>query len=524
MTYTKDNNLNAHSVCIVGDEDQSIYSWRGATASNILNFKNDYPKTEQIKIEQNYRSVQPILKTANKVISNNKHRNEKKLWSDKKAVNRILKIKCQSDYQESDIAVETVKAAKFKNHSAAILYRTHFQSRVIEEALIKNSIPYTMVGGIQFYERKEVKDILSYLKLIVNPFDKVSLSRVINCPTRKLGDKFQEMFEEHWSAEPLLDFKQLANKIITENYEQKSKLESLNKFCKIFDGLNANSKPTEAINQILKSTDYFAFIKDTDEGQEVNDRIDNIKELVRATEHIEDLEAKTVSSFLEEVALMQDKLNNKKEKEDHVKLMTLHAAKGLEFDVVMISGLEEGMLPSARSLESREDIEEERRLFYVGITRAREYLILSHSNYRNTFGQTNTQAPSRFLEEADSEYINEEDCSFWSRFNFENKISEFLGATVTFNNNVQTFKAFIPAHASSPKNIPMITKNKLASAPKTPIGKNFSNIWQINQPVTHATFGLGIIQKLENKGAQIFISVKFKAGLKKIESSFLTKC
>lgn len=514
MTFAKDGSLTTDSICIVGDEDQSIYSWRGATANNIINFKDDYPAAKRIKIEQNYRSVHPILQTANLVIKNNKNRNEKNLWSEKKANNRILKVKCMSDYQESDIVIEAIKAAQQKKSAIAILYRTHFQSRVIEESLIKSSIPYTIVGGIQFYERKEVKDILAYLKLIVNPFDKISLSRIINTPNRKLGDKFQEYFDEEWAKQPLLNFKQLSEKIIAESLTQNAKVDALQSFCAAFDGLDQAAKPSVAINQIIKKIEYFTFIKDSYEGREADDRVDNVKELIRAAEHMEELEAKTVSTFLEEVALMQDKLSNKKEKDAHVKLMTLHAAKGLEFDIVIISGLEEGLLPSSRSMENPEDIEEERRLFYVGITRAKEYLILTHSNYRNTFGQTNTQAESRFLDEAMSHLITQEDCSSWSKFSFKEKLSQFLGTATTFSEHVQTFRSFIPAQA---KKQPTIEK------PKPTENLTFTSTWKVNQPVTHPTFGIGIVQSLENRAGKIFLTIRFKAGIKKIDSSFVTK-
>ncbi len=275
----KSKKLAADSICVVGDEDQSIYSWRGATVANILNFKKDFAKTKTIKIEQNYRSVQPILDMANNIIEHNKNRNPKKLWSDKKAKDRIRLLTCLSEYKEADMIAQFLQTAsnKQKLNTIAILYRTHVQSRALEEALIKNSIPYKIIGGIQFYERKEIKDMLAYLRLVVNPFDRTALFRIINTPVRGLGAKFEDQLYQLWHAEPFLTFAAAIDKIIET--QPKKKQEALKKFLNVFEDLKPTTEPKQAIDQIIRKTEYTQFLKDTQDTQEAQGRIDNLQEL-----------------------------------------------------------------------------------------------------------------------------------------------------------------------------------------------------------------------------------------------------
>jgi len=490
------------SLCVVGDEDQSIYSWRGATVENIIHFMKDFSNTKMIKIEQNYRSVQPILEVANKVIGNNKTRNPKKLWSSKQARNRILHIACMSEYKEGEMIAQAIKLGE-KNkslNSIAILYRTHFQSRAIEEALIKNSISYKIIGGIQFYERKEIKDIISYLKLAANKFDRVSFFRVINCPPRKLGEKFEEEFYLNWSNEPFLNFLEIAQKIIDQKKLTKIKEDSLLNFIKIFENFE-NNTPLEAINYVISQTDYINYLKNNFDRQEAESKIDNIKEFLRAAYHFQEQGINTISLFLEEITLMQQKMSKHNENENKVHLMTLHAAKGLEFDIVIISGLEEGILPSKKSNQDKE-IEEERRLFYVGITRAKEYLICSNVKYRNSFGQTNVQIQSRFLEELPSGLIYKEDSSsYFELEQFSNIFAQFFGVKLSSTNKVFTFNT--------------------ASLDKENINLKRIN-WKKNQIIKHQQFGVGMIEKIENRNdGKDFITIKFKSGSKKVDSRFI---
>jgi len=503
------------SLCVVGDEDQSIYSWRGATVTNIINFKKDFPKTKTIKIEQNYRSVQPILDVANHVIKNNINRNEKKLWTDKKAQDRIRVVTGMSEYQEGDIIALFLKAAqkKQKLNSVAILYRAHYQSRSIEEALIRNTMPYKIIGGIQFYERKEIKDLLAYLRLAINPFDRTSFFRVINYPTRGLGPKFEELFYERWNVESLFHFKDVAKDILHDKVITNAKQQALKQFLHIFTSIDEKTKPSVALEKIIAGTAYLTHLKNSYEQQEAMARIDNVKELIRAVKHLETQGIKTIAKFLDDVALMQEKKVEDDQK-DSVLMMTLHAAKGLEFHTVIIVGMEDGLLPSSRSFIDSDALEEERRLFYVGVTRAQERLLLTHSKYRYTYGQMTTQRPSRFLAELPTAKFMHHDCSKENTFYINSVFMQWLGMKAATAAKSQVF-TFGTAKKTTVKKFP---------AKKT-MTKNVSvGGWKKNQPVQHKKFGIGTVQKTERKGVgKIYLTIKFKTGTKKLDAQFVKK-
>jgi DNA helicase-2/ATP-dependent DNA helicase PcrA len=504
------NTLSIDSLCAVGDEDQSIYSWRGATIANMRNFQKDFAPTELIKIEQNYRSVQPILDIANEVISHNSQRTPKTLWSEKKGTDRIRMLTCVSEYQEGDAIAQFLLTARVKpiSSSIGILYRTHAQSRALEEALIKQSIPYKIIGGIQFYERKEIKDLLAYLRLIVNPFDRPSFFRVINIPGRGLGEKFEQLFYEVWHQEPFLTFVQVAHKIIATDSLKKAQISALTQFTHIFETIDLAQPPTSALKTIINATHYLTYLRESYEPDDAESRIENVQELIDAIAHFEAEQPTTIESFLADVALMQDKMRNTNENEsEKVLLMTLHAAKGLEFDTVILSGLEEGIMPSTRSLMSTEAIEEERRLFYVGITRARERLLLTHAKYRYTYGKMVDQFPSRFLLEIPNTLISKEDCTYWNAANQRTFFTQWLKGIAPS----KSIAAPTPSAKSAiQKKEPMAATR--ASAPQT---------WRMHQPVSHATYGIGTVQNSEQRGEHMYVTVKFKTGVKKIISSFL---
>ncbi|MGE0206282.1 MAG: ATP-dependent helicase [Candidatus Babeliales bacterium] len=498
------------SVCAVGDEDQSIYSWRGATVANILHFQKDFTDTQLIKIEQNYRSVQPILSLANHVIEHNKNRNPKKLWSTKKATDRVRIVRLMSGYQEGEIIALLAKQLSKKSNvdSMAVLYRAHYQSRAIEEALLRNSMPYKIIGGIQFYERKEIKDVLAYLRLIANPFDRVSFFRVINCPARGLGDKLQELFYETWDAQPFMTFADCIDSLIKAGHVTGIKQKALESFKNLFIPYTLSDSPKKTIEELLNKIAYFSYLKDSFEAQEAEAKIENVKELIRATAFFEQNGLTTIKAFLDEVALMQEKALQHEEEKNTVKLMTLHAAKGLEFDTVVLAGMEETLFPSSRSIQQPEALEEERRLFYVGITRARERLLLTTARHRYTFGSMTDQLPSRFLREIPEAITPSFDISYFQQAQCMDFFAEWLG--IKTSPSVITFGSAVN-HSAQSKNS-TVKKNESSSS---------SSGFKKHQPVKHKSFGIGIIKAIEQKGNSYFITAEFKSGTKKVQSSFL---
>ena len=365
--FALSNNKNSEitcvidSLCAVGDEDQSIYSWRGATVENIINFKNDFKDTKLIKIEQNYRSKQPILDVANAVIRHNKNRNEKKLWSEQSGVDCVRAIQCLSGYQEAEIIARYCKLlleTPHKNISTAILYRTHYQSRTLEEALLKLGVSYQIIGGIRFYERKEIKDLIAFLRLIANPFDHIACMRVINCPTRGLGDKFQEEFFDQWATQPLLNIHQISQFCINKKLFSDSKITSLQNFLAIFADMTPETSALYALTTLLSRSNYIRSLQEIYEKEEAKEREENIKEFLGAAQFFASQNKISVALLLEEISLLLDKPdtqhedNTEKTTQQTVKLMTIHAAKGLEFNHVIISGIEESIFPSQRSLSS----------------------------------------------------------------------------------------------------------------------------------------------------------------------------
>lgn len=557
----EDDKFSLDSLCVVGDEDQSIYSWRGAIVSNILNFNRDFENAKIITIEQNYRSVQPILETANSIIENNKLRNPKNLSSTKKAENRVQILECNSSKQEAEIIAQFLKQPndQIKLKNTAILYRSHFQSRNIEEAFMRHSIPYQIIGGIQFYNRQEIKDIFAYLRLIVNPYDRVALSRAINTPTRGLGPKFEEIFNSIWDQQPFLDFRQVGKKLLDESAASGLKAQSFINFLDIFEELTPTSKASFAIETILKKTHYYNYIDSLEDNKENSQaRKDNIKELINSVTYLEQTNDQNLEQFLQEVSLLQDQMHDKSQSSDCVKLMTLHAAKGLEFDTVIIIGCEEGILPSTRSFEQIESIEEERRLLYVGITRARERLLTTYTRYRFTYGQATDQRPSRFLAEFPSKVVNTYDARFWQEAQVKAHFNSWLNNTKQITQTLEPSRQLNHTSFSTTKingkinsritqeqaiqasstnrsvtikngsleNNYLSGKNYSQNLNNTNLGnqnlnsKNLSN-WRLYQTVQHENFGLGVIQNIETKKDKIYLSIRFNAGLKKIESSFI---
>lgn len=524
MCSSPDTNLAIDSICAVGDEDQSIYSWRGANVQNMLTFQSDFSPVSVIKIEQNYRSVSPILDAANEVIAQNNIRNPKALWSTRKAKNRLLSLSARSEYQEADALVACVQSLpKTKHNDIAILYRTHFQSRVIEEMLINNGIPYKIVGGITFYARKEIKDLLAYLRLILNPYDRVSLLRVLNTPARGLGEKFQQALSEHWNTHPLFDFSMLLSDMQKENIGGCSgkKALAVQSFLGIFRGLASTMSCSDIVTTLLERTHYISYLQTNKDPQEARAKVENVQEFLRSVEHFEKAprepgeDPASLEGFLHSIALLQEKIEAQEKDTPMVQMMTLHAAKGLEFDTVMLVGLEEGIFPSNRSLYADESLEEERRLFYVGMTRAKEHLILSRAYFRNQFGTISEQKISRFLSEVPSGLLTHIDVSDQSVAYLKPQVrSWFNGTEISLSQTPKAQKMFAGISFKPARPTKSPAQAKQASSNDSP--------WRKNRTVIHATFGPGLITKVEKRSdGTCFVTAKFKAGSKKVLSSFL---
>lgn len=392
------------NICVVGDADQSIYGWRGADIQNILDFEKDYPDAKVIKLEQNYRSTQIILDAANAVIENNTGRKPKNLWTENKSGADIIYFQAVDERDEARFVIEQLqnlqRTENKKLGDMAILYRTNTQSRIFEEMLIKSSISYNMVGGLKFYERKEIKDIIAYLRVIFNPADSLSLLRIINVPKRGIGDASLAKIQAYAAANNVSLFEAVSNAAAIDGLSSRfvSKLDDLAGI--IFELMNlAGEAPVEdLIDRVLRDTGYLEELEN-ERTPQAQSRIDNLHELISvAQEFAASEEENNLENFLAHVALVSD-IDDTELGEDAITLMTLHSSKGLEFPVVFLVGMEEGLFPHARTLMDETEIEEERRLCYVGITRAKEKLFLSSTKMRTIYGNTVTYPPSRFLQE-----------------------------------------------------------------------------------------------------------------------------
>ena len=432
------------NLCVVGDDWQGIYSWRGANIQNILDFEKDYPAARVIKLEQNYRSTQTILDAAYGVISKNTNRKDKKIWTENKGGHLITSFEADNERQEAEFIIAEIEKLKsekeFKFSDFVVLYRTNAQSRIIEEAMLSASLPYRIIGGVKFYQRKEVKDIISYLRLIQNFNDGVAMERVINEPKRGIGAAtlLKWTVAARRNEINAIDFGlQLATH---ELAVAKSKLDAISKFCEFIKriaDIQGKLVLTDLIQKVFIESGFEKQLLDgTEEGET---RHENVRELLTVAKKYDEFEGEEgLKLFLEEVALIAD-TDNVDQKKDAVHLMTLHSAKGLEFKIIFIAGLEEGILPHSRSMLDASEMEEERRLMYVGITRAKEKVYLIFTNERNIFGSTQVNAPSRFLDDIPEELlescnINYERCNKKYEFKKNDNKEDFVNSNaVCFN-------------------------------------------------------------------------------------------
>lgn len=498
------------NLCVVGDEDQSIYSWRGADIRNIMEFEKDFPEAKVVKLEENYRSTAVIVRAASEVIKNNTQRKDKTLFTSNDDGDKILVHEDLNEYEESRFVVQNIESimreGKLGYKDFAVFYRTNAQSRVIEDLMRSHSIPYRLVGGVRFYERMEIKDVLSYLRTMLNPADDVAVQRIINVPARGIGKTTVEKIAEH----------AIRNKItfydaILEAAEQRlvhaGAARKMREFRALTDTLAEKSKSLklhELFVELLDATEYVIRLKE-ENTPESQARIDNLEEFANAIRQFEQErgEEATLGNFLEEMALVSD-ADQAKEGDDVVTLMTLHISKGLEFPIVFIVGMEEGLFPSSRSIDDTDptSVEEERRLAYVGMTRARQRLFLTYAKQRRVWGQEQMHPPSRFLKEIPEQYVERK--SRVQRPAFLDRYREKYG---------------VP---EQPATVPGRRARILGGAGGTPSSSDFDvmpdyenmsdsgpRAYEKGMRVRHPTFGVGSIYQVEGTGEMQKVSVVF---------------
>ena len=478
-------------LCVVGDADQSIYGFRGATIRNILQFELDYPNATTVLLEQNYRSTQNILNAANAVITKNESRKEKNLWSDAGAGSPLTGYVAESEHDEANFIADEIRSLQRDGNSTpgetAIFYRTNAQSRVFEEVFMRMALPYKVVGGLRFYERREVKDLLAYLRVLANCEDEISLRRIINIPKRGIGDTSLDYVDQFANSYGISFWQGLlrCNEITSVPARA---AQAITEFTSMISALSvlveAKVKPSVIVEAALEQSGLLKELADsTDPQDEV--RVENLKELVavsmeyeeRSFEELGEDEEISLAGFLEKVSLVAD-ADEIPEGEDHggvVTMMTLHTAKGLEFPTVFLTGMEDGIFPHSRTFDDKNEIEEERRLAYVGLTRARERLYISRAEYRSTWGAPNYNPPSRFLDEIP------EDVIVW-----RNQSSDSLVSSMTKKSRVATAP---PPRATGKKSMAM----ELA----------------VGERVSHDTFGLGTVVAVAGAGEKAEATINF---------------
>lgn len=477
--------LSSHwkNIAVVGDADQSIYAWRGADIQNILDFEKDYPNCTSIRLEQNYRSTKIILDAANAVIDNNEGRPEKNLWTDKTEGAKIQHFTAQSEHEEAAFIGDTI-VKKHDIHGVpygdmAILYRTNAQSRVLEEALIKRALPYTMVGGTKFYDRKEIKDVLAYLRVLYNPFDDLSLLRIINVPKRSIGATTVSKLQDYARENGTSLFMTLTQLHLVDSIKGKTK-EKLEEFGILIFTLVAemdDKSVLDILEAILDRTGYLYQLEESTDPQD-QARAENIGELLSVAKDFQDTNPTgTVEDFLEQVALVND-VDSFEQEDSKVTLMTLHAAKGLEFPIVFLGGLEEGLFPHSRTLMNPEEIEEERRLAYVGITRAENELYISNATTRTVFGRTSSYLPSRFIDEIPAELVD--------GLRAKRKVPDDIKQTVPRHMSV----------TSRPVTKPIIRNEVIAD-------------WKVGDTAIHSKWGNGKVVNVSGEGAGMKLTIEF---------------
>ena len=500
------------NICVVGDADQSIYGWRGANMENIMNFENDYRDTgvQTVKLEQNYRSTGHILSAANAVIDNNRNRKKKNLWTDQGDGEKITYYRAQSGDDEAHFIISKIQDEVDDNNRSykdfAVLYRTNAQSRTVEEAFVKSNVPYQIVGGHKFYDRKEIMDIMAYLKLVANPNDSMSFNRIINTPKRGIGrvsvDKFMDVAQGNnlslIDAFKHINISGISTRAAAKMSDFGAKLRDAIEYAK-------DHSVTGLTEKILQDFGYTDALK-AEHTIEAETRLENLDEFLSVTKRFDDQyepeedDANALSDFLAEVSLLsdQDDLENN---DDQVALMTLHAAKGLEFPVVFLVGMEDGLFPLSRALLEDDQLEEERRLAYVGITRAKEKLFLTNAYSRMMFGRMQNNPPSRFLEEIDVDDLD-----------MQNSVPEGVGnsdfqvQTAPFANVDERARAQVYTPKAKPAGGAIGAEKKG---------------WNVGDQVEHKAWGHGVVTKVNGEGEDMELDIAFpNKGIKRLLAAF----
>ena len=491
-----------NNLFVVGDDDQSIYGWRGANIRNILDFEKDFPNTTVIKLEQNYRSTKKILDAANAVIQNNVTRKEKSLWTENDSGSIIHIYKADNEYDEARYVAEQIEQLQKEGKSLnnfAVLYRANAQSRTVEDQLVKKGIPYRLFGGVRFYERKEIRDILSYLKVLANPADTIALRRIINVPKRGIGDTSLEKVVTYAQNHGMGLYEALAH--LDDMPELKTRAKKFKEFYELFESLRRDYEgmtAAELIDAVVKRSGYLQQLL-TEGTDEALARIENIDEFVnKATEYDKQNPEAGLEGFLEEVALVAD-IDGYNEGDESVVLMTLHSAKGLEFPYVFIIGMEEGIFPGYRAVMfgGEKEIEEERRLCYVGITRAKEVLYMTHAKSRMQHGLTQYNPPSRFLKEIPQDLVDMptrqmSDMAKKYAMRESMKVSPVTPTRSKVNPYAQPIKREMPAP------------------------KDFKLDYEVGDKVRAPKYGIGVVKSIQGGGADFEVEVSFgEKGTKK---------
>ena len=521
----------SRNLCVVGDDDQSIYGWRGADIRNILDFEKDFPDAKVIKLEQNYRSTGNILDAANQLIAHNDGRKDKTLWTEHGNGDKITVYCARDERDEAAWIVQQIHTLRKQGCSlkdTAVLYRTNAQSRVPEEVLMQAGIPYRVFGGQKFYERKEIKDILAYLRVIANPADDISLTRIINVPKRSIGDATVQVLTAHAARRGLPLYGIMTD--LPEELGNRAR-KSVGDFFRLMTMLGAMKESMELeefVDALIRMSGLEEQYRQEDTEESVA-RLENIQEFRSSVHEFTVLdEQPTLESYLENVALVTD-LDRAEEKSEYITLMTLHSAKGLEYDNVFIPGMEEGIFPSARSLEEDNRLEEERRLMYVGITRARKRLFLTRASERMMYNQYSHNAPSRFLDEIPSRLVHEEYAagSMQRNYNrnnqsdrsfFPDEPEAFSAFGRPFRKNVQAAdlgKPKLKLAGKSLDSIPGVSKGFVGSAANSLRDSAMQKLFVPGDKVRHPKFGTGKVMEVTGTGTDARIKIQFEGSAEK---------